>query len=92
MRFLKTLFKLAFIGLVIAAIAEELRKPHGQREGFGRVAGLVPYDFRIPTPDRIKDRMWNPHDDRLITETPFGVGWSVNLARLRPQQTSPDWN
>ncbi|MEX0991880.1 MAG: DUF5808 domain-containing protein [Actinomycetota bacterium] len=92
MRFLKTLFKLAFIALVIAAIAEELRKPRGQREGFGRVAGLVPYDFRIPTPDRFKDRMWNPNDDRLITETPFGVGWSLNLARLRPRQPDVSWN
>ena len=94
-KFLKTLIKLGAIALLIAAVAEEFRKPKALRDGFGRVAGLVPYDFRPPTPARVMDRMWNPSDNRLLTETPFGVGWTVNLVKLRPgvaEAADPSWN
>lgn len=95
-KFLKFLIKVGAIGLLIAAVLEEFRKPKELRDGFGRVAGLVPYDFRPPTPARIKDRMWNPSEDRLVTETVFGVGWTLNFARLTgrgaPQAANPSWN
>jgi hypothetical protein len=67
---------------VVAAVARELRRPPEEREWHGRLAGLVPYDLRPPTVARVRDRWWNPEDDRLFTEQVFGVGWSLNLARL----------
>lgn len=70
------------IGLVAAAVGTELRKPRRRRTWHGRVAGVVPYDFRRPTIRRIKARWWNPRDPRILTPRAFGVGWDVNLARL----------
>ena len=40
---------------------------------------LVPYDFRVPTLQRIRDSLWNPDDPRLFPPRAFGIGWSVNL-------------
>jgi hypothetical protein len=49
----------------------------------GRLFGIVPYDFRFPTPGRLKERMWNPGDPRIIVPRVFGAGWAFNLATLR---------
>jgi len=70
------------VGLIAAAVGAELRKPRPARTWHGRILGLVPYDFRRPTARRVKARWWNPGDRRLFTPRVFGVGWSVNLARL----------
>ncbi len=43
--------------------------------------GTVPYDFRPPTWERIRDAYWNPDSDRLFSDRVFGVGWAVNLHR-----------
>jgi hypothetical protein len=64
------------------AVATELRKPREERTWQGRLAGVVPYDFRPPTLAKIRQRWWNPEDERVFTEHVFGVGWSVNLARV----------
>lgn len=74
---------LAGVALVIAAIRQELRKPREQRDWHGRVAGVIPYEFRPPTPHRIKDAVWNHDDERIFTDTAFGVGWAVNLAGVK---------
>jgi len=79
---MRKLVKWLAIAVVIAAVFEEFRKPRDQRTGTGRVWNFVPYDFRMPTPERIRARMWNPTEERVVTETPFGVGWTVNLARV----------
>jgi hypothetical protein len=42
----------------------------------------VPYDWRRPTVERFKSRIWNPEDERLFTPRAFGWGYDVNLARL----------
>jgi hypothetical protein len=73
---------LAMIGAV--AIAQELRKPPYLRTWHGTVAGLIPYDFRWPTVERIRSTYWNP-EGPLISGKVFGVGWAPNfgwLARL----------
>lgn len=69
-------------GLLAAAVARELRKPAADRRWHGRLAGTVPYDLRPPTPARVRRALWNPQDPRLFTSHAFGVGWSLNLARL----------
>jgi hypothetical protein len=78
---LRQLIRLVTFGLAVAAVVKELRQPPEDRTWHGEVAGLVPYDFRIPTLDRAKDRLWNPEGD-LIGPHVFGVGWSVNVGRL----------
>ncbi len=70
------------IDLTIAAVIQELMRPRQFRTWHGRVAGLVPYDFRKPTLSRLKNAMWAPDNPRLFTDTAFGVGWSLNLAQL----------
>ena len=42
----------------------------------------VPYDWRPPTVERAKSRLWNPDDPRLFTPKTYGWGWDVNFARL----------
>lgn len=70
------------IGLVASAIRTELKKRPRQRTWHGRVAGFIPYDFRAPSPRRVRQAFWDPKSPRLFTETVFGLGWSVNLARI----------
>ena len=69
-------------GLVAAAVATELHKRPRERTWHGRILGVVPYDFRRPTLQRIKSRWWNPSDPRIFTPRALGVGWDVNLGRL----------
>jgi hypothetical protein len=62
-----------------AAIYQELKKPAAERTWHGKVAGVVPYDFRLPDLQRVKEAYWSPDSDVLFTEKVIGVGWSVNL-------------
>lgn len=72
----------AVAAIAAAAVVSELRKPPGERRWHGRVGGLVPYDFRPPTVERLRRTWWSPEEGRLLVGTAFGVGWDVNLARL----------
>lgn len=79
-----TMSKLRWVvlGLAAAAVAEQLRRPPSQRTWQGAVGGLVPYDFRPPTLDRIKATYWAPHTDQLFRPHAFGVGWGLNVGRI----------
>ena len=83
LRRVRRLVRFAAFGLVVAAIATELSKPEDERTWEGRVFGVVPYDFRPPTWQRIRDAYWNPNSDRLFSDRVFGVGWAVNLHRAK---------
>jgi hypothetical protein len=74
------LVRLATIALVAMAVVQELRKPADQREWWGKV-GPVPYDFRPPTLERFRSRLWAP-DRPLVSPQPFGLGWTLNFGRL----------
>jgi hypothetical protein len=74
--------KLVAFGLVVAALIDQLRRDPEERTWEGSVAGIVPYDFRMPTLERARSRWWNIDDDRLFVPQVFGVGWTINLARL----------
>jgi hypothetical protein len=74
--------KLVAIGLVVAAVIDQLRRDRDERTWEGTVAGFVPYDLRMPKLERARSRWWNNDDDRLFVPQVFGVGWTVNLARL----------
>jgi len=75
MRLTRTLAWTAFA----AAIYQELRKPPEARTWNGKVAGVVPYDFRVPTLDRLREAYWAPDNDEVFSERVFGVGWAVNI-------------
>ena len=74
--------RLAGAGLAAAAVAKELRRPKKERTWHGSL-GKIPYDFRTPSPKRIKRSLWAPDDSRLFVPRAFGVGWSLNFASLR---------
>jgi hypothetical protein len=73
----------AAAALLAGAVVTELRKPAEQRTWHGRVVGVVPYDLRPPTLARFRNALWNPDNPSLLAPHPFGVGWTVNLARVR---------
>ena len=79
---LRGTFRLVAAGLAATAVARELRLPRSQRTWHGQL-GMVPYDFRTPTPRRIKRSLWAPDDPHILVPRAFGVGWSVNLAAVK---------
>ena len=79
---MKDLYKLARTAVWLAffgALYQELKKPDAERTWHGKVAGVVPYDFRLPTFERLREAYWNPESDRIFSEHVFGVGWAVNI-------------
>lgn len=79
---LRRLLSMAAMAVFAIAVVKELRAPEGERTWHGQV-GVVPYDLRPPTLGRLREAWWNPDDPRLFTPRAFGVGWAVNLARVR---------
>ena len=79
----RRILRLAVVGLVVAAVATELSKPEEERTWHGRVGGVVPYDFRPPTWERIRSAYWNPNSEQLFSDRVFGVGWAINLYRAK---------
>src|SRR5229473_4752930 len=79
----RRLVRFTVLGLVVAAVATELAKPETERTWEGRVFGVVPYDFRLPTWERVRSSYWNPDSDRLFSDRVFGVGWAVNLYQAK---------
>lgn len=75
------------ITLTMAAICQELEKPKEERKWHGNIASFVPYDFRLPTFERLRESYWNPYESRILTPEVFGIGWAINfyalLERLR---------
>lgn len=76
---LRNLWRLALAVIGVVAVVQELRKPAAERTWHGKVADFVPYDFRIPTVDRLRSTYWNP-EGPVLPGKAFGVGWAVNLA------------
>jgi len=74
----KVIRSLAWLAL-FGALYQELRKPPEERPWHGKVLGVVPYDFRVPTLQRLRDAYWDPGTDRVFSDGVFGVGWAVNL-------------
>jgi len=76
------------ITLTVAAVCQELEKPREERQWHGKVAKFIPYDFRLPTIEKVKESYWNPHSSQLFTPEVLGVGWAINFhALIRKLQT-----
>lgn len=87
MKRLSRVLRLAGIGLVVAAIGQQLQRPPKKRTWMGHILG-IPYDFRPPTLERVKERWWNPKNPHLLAPHVFGVGWSINLFRVKQKLES----
>ncbi|MCL5256816.1 MAG: DUF5808 domain-containing protein [Chloroflexi bacterium] len=69
-KFLRFLAIVAFVIIAIRNFGKE-----------GKFLG-VPYSFKMPTPDLVRERFWNPADSRIFTPHIFGWGYSINLYAL----------
>lgn len=74
-KMLRSLIWLTLFG----ALYQELRRPPEERTWNGKVLGVIPYDFRVPTFQRLRDAYWDPGTDRIFSDHVFGVGWAVNI-------------
>jgi hypothetical protein len=86
-KWLSRMLQATAITLSLAAVCQELEKPKEEREWHGTIADFIPYDFRMPTMERIKEAYWNPYESRIFSSEVFGIGWAINfyalLERLR---------
>jgi len=67
-----------FLIYVAIAITQQLQRPPEERTWYGKIAG-IPYDFRIPTVERIRAAFWNKDTSQIFLPQAFGIGWSINL-------------
>jgi len=76
------LLQVTVVALTLAVVFQELEKPKEKREWHGKVASIFPYDFRIPTIERLKESYWNPYERQVFTSPVFGIGWAINFCAL----------
>ena len=81
-KWLIRMLQVTVVALTLAAVFQELEKPKEERKWRGKVAGIFPYDFRIPTIGRLKESYWNPYESRVFTPPVFGLGWAINFYAL----------
>ncbi len=81
-KYLTRLLQATVVTLTLVAVCQELEKPREKRLWHGKVAGFVPYDFRLPTLEHIREAYWNPYDSRIVVPEVFGVGWAINFYAL----------
>ncbi len=67
--------------LIVNAVREQLSLPPEERTWHGRIYG-IPYDFRIPTIERLRNTFWNENSSELFVPHAFGVGWTLNFHAL----------
>lgn len=79
---LSSIVRMLALAAVGGAIYQEMRKPPAERTWHGTLLGVVPYDFRMPTPAKLINAWWNPKSRQIVGDPPFGVGWSLNVAAL----------
>ena len=87
-KWLTRMIQVTVVALTAAAICQELEKPKEERTWHGKIAGFVPYNFRLPTPARFKESYWNFYDSRIFTPEVFGLGWAINFHALLEKLSS----
>jgi hypothetical protein len=80
-KWLIRLIEAVAVTVTLAAVCQELEKPGEERHWHGKLC-FIPYDFRLPTIERIKQFCWNPDNTRIFTNTVWGIGWTINLYTL----------
>jgi hypothetical protein len=76
------LIRMSVLAAVAGAVYVELRKPPEQRTWNGKLLGVIPYDFRLPSLESLRQAYWNPRSPKVFTPRPLGVGWAVNIPTL----------
>jgi hypothetical protein len=76
------------VAMVISALGRALSKRAAERTWQGKVWQVVPYDFRVPTLARVRERVWAPDRPSLFSPQVFGVGWTLNVGRVYTMLTS----
>ena len=71
-------FSILFLIYVAIAITQQLQRPPEERTWYGKIAG-IPYDFRLPTVERIRAAFWNKDTAQIFLPQAFGIGWSINM-------------
>jgi hypothetical protein len=79
---LKKFLTIVALALTAAAVVKELRKPEAERNWHGKIASVVPYELRVPTLARARERLWNPDAENVVGPRVFGVGWTVNMGKV----------
>ena len=68
----------ALMGL---ALRQQWQMPPEERTWHGTLYG-IPYDFRWPTIERLRETFWNKDTARVLVPHAFGMGWSINFYPL----------
>ena len=69
------------VALIGLAVREQLQMPPAERTWHGTLYG-IPYDFRWPTVERLRETFWNKNTARVLVPHAFGMGWSINFYPL----------
>ena len=72
------ILSILFLIYVAIAVAQQLQMPAEERTWYGKIAG-IPYDFRLPTVERIRNTFWNKDTSQIFLPQAFGIGWSINM-------------
>ena len=82
----------AIVTLMGSAVAQQLRLPANERTWHGKVIG-IPYDFRVPTVEKLRNTFWNKDTASVLVPHAFGMGWSINfypIVHPRPAESLPE--
>jgi hypothetical protein len=74
----RTVIGVGMASLTGAAIVAQLRRPKEERTWHGSIIG-IPYDFRPPTPEKLRNTFWNKDTSKILVPHAFGIGWSINF-------------
>ena len=80
-RIIRTAICVGVTSLISAAIVDQLRRPTDERTWQGTILG-IPYDFRPPTPEKLRNTFWNEVNSKIFVPHAFGIGWSINFYPL----------
>ena len=86
------LLRTAAMAAIAGAIYTELRKPPEERTWNGKLLGFVPYDFRLPSLENLRQAYWNPRSPKMFSARdvadPIAPGlaicWPLSCALLNP--------
>src|SRR5262245_11009973 len=72
---------LGITALMGLALRQQLQMPKDQRTWHGTLFG-IPYDFRRPTLELLRQTFWNKETARVFVPQCFGIGWTINFSPL----------
>lgn len=77
---MQRLMRYMLLAVALVALGKLLQRMG--KPSHGRLAGLVPFDLRVPTLARLRAAYWDPENPDLLTSKAFGIGWGVNFGAM----------